>query len=279
MIWTIAVDSGCDLRDIENKDDINFAIAPLKITIGEQSVEDDNSVSLEYLQRMLDEEKKKTGTACPSVEDWRLCMEKGDKIIAITISGEVSGSYQSAVIAKEMILEDHPEKEIFVLNTLSGSGSMSFLARRACELIKEGKSFEDICTELSERAKKTKPFFMIQNVDNLMTNGRLNHIVGKAIKTLKLALVATVSEKGDLEVISKARNFKNAMDRCLDECLKRGYKGEKVIISHCLNLDGANEFKRRLLEKYPGADVEIMRTSLLCGYYVEKGGIIASFED
>ena len=279
MNWTIAVDSGCDLRNLENSDNINYKIAPLKITIGDKSVEDDNSISLEALQDMLDNEKSKTGTACPSVEDWRLCMEEGDNIIAITISGEVSGSYQSAVIAKDMILEDEPHKNIFVLNTLSGSGSMTFLARRAAELIHEGKSFDEICTELSERAKKTKPFFMIQNVDNLITNGRLNHIVGKAIKTLKLALVATVSEKGDLEVISKARNFKHAMDRCLDECLKRGYEGKKVIISHCLNLEGAKEFKRRLLEKYPLANVEIMRTSLLCGYYVEKGGIIASFED
>ena len=278
MEWTVAFDSGANLRNIDTPNNIHFGIAPLKIVIGDNSVSDDGGTSLEEMQIILDGEKKKTGSACPSVEDWRVLMEKGDAVIAITISKEVSGSFQSALIAKDMILESHPDKKIFVLNSMSGSGSMSFLVRKAVKLIKEGKDFKEVCCELETASKRSKTFFMIQNVDNLITNGRINPIVGRAIKTLKLCLLATVSEKGDLEVVSKIRNFEKAMDGCIDELAKRGYECKKFIISHCLNPKGAEEFKNKLLKKYPDAEIEVMETGLLCGYYVEKGGIIASVE-
>lgn len=278
MEWTVAFDSGCDLRNIEASDNIHWGIAPLKIMVGDGSISDDGNTSLEQLQQALDGTKKKTGSACPSVEDWKILMEKGDAVIAITISGEVSGSYQSALIAKDMVLENRPDKKIFVLNTLSGSGSMSFLVRNAVRLIEDGNDFDTVCHQLQTDAKKTKTFFMIQNVDNLVTNGRINHIVGRAIKTLKLCMLATVSEKGSLEVVAKTRNFQNSMDACIEELSKKGYECKKFIISHCLNPKGAEEFKNKLLKKFPSADVEIMRTSLLCGYYVEKGGVIASVE-
>ncbi len=278
MEWTIAYDSGADLRDMKSSNGISFKIAPLKIIVGEKTISDDGSTSLNQMQSMLDSGEKKTGTACPSIEDWRLLMEKGDAVIAITISGEVSGSFQSALIARDMVLENEPERKIFVLDSRCGSGGMGFLIERAARLIESGMGFEDICRELSLAAKKSKTFFMIQNVDNLITNGRINPIVGRAIKTLRLCLLAAVSKKGDLEVIGKSRNFHKSMDCCIEELSKRGFECKRFMISHCLNADGAEEFKKRLLKRYPLAEVKIMETGLLCGYYVEKGGIIASVE-
>ena len=278
MKWTIAFDSGCDIRDLSPDDTASLELVPLKIQVGTDEIADDGHTSMEVLQHILDMKKGRTGTACPSVGEWEKAMEQGDNVIAITISGAVSGSYQSAVIAREEVLENHPDKNIFVMNSVSGSGTMQFLVRKAMELIQSGSSFEQVCQGLTEYRSHSQIFFLLQNVDNVMSSGRLNPIIGKAVKALKLCLLATVSPEGKLEVIGKVRGFQKAMDRSIEECIHRGCEARKIIISHCMNLPGALEMKEKLLARFPSAQVEIMATGLLCGYYAEKGGLIVALQ-
>ena len=278
MKWTIIVDSGCDLRAIEASQNIDFCVVPLKIIIGSKEFTDNGDVSLESFQQMLDENNEKTSSACPGPGDWAKAMEQGDNIIAITISGAVSGSFNSAVIAKDIILESNPQKQIFIMNTLSGSGKMTLIVDKAIDLISQGLPFEDICSKLESYRKHAEIFFILQNVDNLISNGRLNSVIGKAISKLKLQLIATVNEKGELSVVGKTRDFNKSMTKCLEECLKKGYNGGKVIISHCLNPIGAEKMRDTFLKNFPRANVQIMSTSALCGYYAEKGGLTIGIE-
>ena len=279
MKWTIAFDAGSDIRNFEPELAANLELVPLTMVLNNKEVIDDGTTSLEEFQRMLDEEKGKTGTSCPSVGDWHSVMEKGDHVIAITISGAVSGSYQSASIAQDMILDENPDKDIFVLDSVSGSGSMDFLVRKALELIGQGCSFEEVCEGLREYNEHAEIFFLLQNVDNIMSNGRLNPIIGKAVKALKLCMLGTVSEEGTMEVIAKLRTFGKTMDKAIAESIKRGCSGKNIIISHCLNPEGAELMKKKLLVQYPDAHIEIQKTGLLCGYYAEKGGLIVALQD
>lgn len=279
MKWTIAFDAGCDMRNFDSVENADLKLVPLTIHLGDHPVVDDGATSLEDFQDMLDQQHGKTGTACPSVGDWHKVMEESENVIAVTISGSVSGSYQSAVIAQNMILEDDPDKNIFVFDSVSGSGTMEFLIRKAIELIDNGCSFEDVCQGITDYRKHSHIFFLLQNVDNLMSNGRLNPIIGRAVKALKLCMLATVSEEGTLDVISKVRTFGKAMDKSISESLKRGCRARHVIISHCLNPVGAQTMKDKILEAFPDAVVEIRMTGLLCGYYAEKGGLIIALQD
>ena len=280
MKWTIAFDSGCDLRNFASipGGDVALELVPLNILLGQQEVVDDGQTSLEELQHRLDERPGKTGTACPSVGDWTRAMAQGDKVLAITISGAVSGSYQSACAARDMLLEEDPDREIFVLNSVSGSGGMQALVCCALDQIERGASFEAVCQAMKDCRSRSEIFFLLQNVDNIMSNGRLNPVIGKAIKALKLKLLATVSPEGTLEVIGKVCSFEKAMDRSIQECLDRGCTPRKVIISHCMNPDGASLMQEKLLARFPGLKVTIMETGLLCGYYAEKGGLIVALE-
>ena len=279
MKWTIAFDSGCDIRDLEVDQTAHLELVPLTINLGDQPIVDDGEISLEDFQDMLDSTKGKTGTACPSPADWYNAMLAADNIIAITISGGVSGSHQSAMIAKNMILEDFPNKNIFIQDTLSGSGTMEFLVRKAAELIDSGASFQEVCDGIVEYRKGSQIYFLLQNVDNVMSNGRLNPIVGRAVKALKMGLLATVTEEGTMDVIAKTRTFKKAMEKSITKCLERGCNAHDIIISHCLNEEGANLMKAKLLETFPEANIEIRKTGLLCGYYAEKGGLIVALQD
>ena len=278
MNWTIAFDSGCDLRDLQPVDNTELELVPLSILVGHKAITDDGSTSLEDMQAMLDHTREKTGTACPSVGDWHQAMEGRDNVIALTISGAVSGSYQSACAARDMILEDEPDKHIYVMNSVSGSGGMQSLVNRALELIRAGASFDEVCQGIEECRSRSQIFFLLQNVDNIMSNGRLNPIIGRAVKALRLCLLATVSPEGTLEVISKVRGFVKTMDKSIEACVDRGCTPKKIIITHCLNPEGAQMMKEKLLDRFPWAHIEILQTGLLCGYYAEKGGLIVALE-
>ena len=278
MKWTIAFDSGCDLRELPAQEAAELVLVPLKIRLGDSEVVDDGSTSLEELQRRLDSEKGRTGTACPSVGDWHEVMERGENVLAITISGAVSGSYQSALAAQHLVHDEDPGKHIFVMDSVSGSGTMQSIVETALRLIGEGRSFQEVCQGMQDCRSRSEVFFLLQNVDNIMSNGRLNPIIGRAVKALKLSLLATVSEEGKLGVIAKVRGFRKAMDQAIKEYLNRGGRARKIIITHCLNPEGAEVMKGKLLEHFPLAEVKILQTGLLCGYYAEKGGLIVALE-
>ena len=278
MKWTIAFDAGCDMRNFAPIETAELVLVPLKILLGSQEVVDDGSTSLADFQTMLDETRGKTGTACPSVGDWQHIMERSETTIAITLSGAVSGSYQSACIARDLVLEEAPEKQIFVMNSVSGSGTMEFLVREAVERIQAGDSFDQVCQALQDCRGQSEIFFLLQNVDNLMSNGRLNPLVGRAVKALRLCLLSTVSPTGTMEVIAKVRGFEKAMDKSLLECDARSCTPRRGIISHCLNPQGAQQMRDKLLEKFPNACIEIRETGPLCGYYAEKGGLIVALQ-
>ena len=278
MSWKIVFDSGCDIRNLDDYD-IDMSLVPLSIHLGDKTVRDDGNTLLQDFQDMLDNTPGKTGSACPSPGDWQEAFESADNVIAITISGGESGSYQSALIAKDMVLEDAPDKNIFVFDSGSGGGTIEFLVNKAVELIKKGESFETICDEIVESRKRSEVFFLLQNVDNVISNGRLNPVIGKAVGALKLCILATATDEGKFEVLSKNRTFKKDMDKCIEECVKRELKGKEILISHCLNEDGAELMKNKLLKQYPEAKIEIRQTGLLTGYYAEKGGLIVAVQD
>ena len=278
MTWTIAFDSGCDLRDLPVNGAAELVLVPLKIRLGDSEVVDDGSTSMEELQERLDSEKVKTGTACPSVGDWHEVMERGENVLAITISGAVSGSYQSALAARHLVHDEDPHKNVFVMDSVSGSGTMQALVETALRLIEAGKSFEEVCQGVQDCRSRSEIFFLLQNVDNIMSNGRLNPIIGRAVKALKLCLLATVSEEGKLGVIAKVRGFRKTMDKAIKEAMDRGCHPRRIIITHCLNPDGAEVMKTKLLEQFPLAEVEVLPTGLLCGYYAENGGLIVALE-
>ena len=278
MSWKIVFDSGCDIRNL-NDYDVDMSLVPLSIHLGDKTVRDDGNTLLHDFQDMLDNTPGKTGSACPSPGDWQDAFEEADNVIAITISGGESGSYQSALIAKNMVLDDYPGKNIFVFDSGSGGGTIEFLVNKAIELIHKGESFETICNEIVEARKRSEVFFLLQHVDNVISNGRLNPVIGKAVEALKLCILATATEEGKFDVLSKNRTFKKDMDKCIEECVKRNLKGKEILISHCLNENGAKLMKEKLLKQYPEAKIEIRQTGLLTGYYAEKGGLIVAIQD
>ncbi len=281
MVFGIAVDSACDLRELGEwgHSNVVFHQVPLKLRIGEKEFVDDKNLNFEAFMNELQAYKGKTGSAAPSPGEWAEAFEAADVTFAFTISKNLSGSYSSAEVAREMVLEQYPDKKIFVMNTFSAGPEESMLARKAVELIAEGKAFEEIVQALETyRVKTTRLLFILEHMDNLVNNGRVSKLSASLAGMLGIRILGRASDEGTLDLLYKLRGKLTVYNKCAEEMFARGFKGGRVVIAHCLNEEKAEYLKNKILEKYPQSEVTIMPTAGLCSYYAERNGMIIGYE-
>ena len=131
---------------------------------------------------------------------------------------------------------------------------------------------------LKEYLASTKLLFALARVDNLVKNGRLNKLVGAVIGMLNIRLVGDASPEGTLNLLHKAKGQKKAVQAVWSEMKKNGYKGGRVVISHCSNPEICGLIQAAVHSEFPDADVSSIHTSGVCSYYAEQGGILMGYE-
>lgn len=278
MSWLILSDSSCELRSLPNAaPDTGFSIIPLKIRVGNREFTDNAALDVAAMMEAMHNYNGACATSCPSPEEWAEKFLLADKIIAVSISSNLSGSYNSALIAKEMVLENHPEKQIYVMDSLSTGSQMTLAVLKANELIAKGLSFEQVVKELEIYYATTQVLFTLSCFDNLVKNGRLNRVVGFVAGKMGMRIVGCGSEEGRLEMLRKSRGESRTLAVLLEEMDHRGYNGTPVVISHCFNEASANLLKNGIENKWAGAQVSILPCSGITSFYAEDGGIIVGF--
>lgn len=279
MNWKIIVDSGCDLKSIENlPENIRFEYIPLTLHVEDTDYTDDETCDVSAMMEHMYAYKGKSSTACPSPEGWAAHFRDCDCCIAIATSGGVSGTLNSARLGREMALEEDPARRIMVLDSLSIGPEMTLLAEETVRLIGEGLDFDQVCHALSKYNKRTKLCFMLSSVDNLVKNGRLNRLAGATVNVLGIRLVGIASEIGTLQLENKCRGFKKASAEIVKIIKKDGFKGGKIIIGHAFNELEARIIASSLLNEFPKCPLRIMKLGAICSFYAEKGGMIIGYE-
>ena len=271
----IVADSSANLRTIESE---NIISVPLTLRTDEREFVDDATLNIEEMTDYLANYKGKSGSACPSSGDWYEAFGDAERIFAVSITSNLSGSYNSARVAKEQYEEDHPDRKVFLIDSLSAGPELKLIVEKIQELNANGLSYEEICDAITEYQKKTHLVFMLKSLTNLANNGRVNPAVAKIAGLLNIHVVGIASSVGTLEQKEKSRGEKKAiasMKKIMDD-LK--YAGGKIRIDHCFNLEGAIQLKELILAAFPNADVKIGENFGLCSFYAEKGGILAGFE-
>lgn len=257
---------------------VSIATAPLKIITDEKEYLDDINLDVEDMVEALLKYSGKSSTSCPNPEDWLNSFGDEKEIICITITAELSGSYNAACIAKEIYEEKYPDRKVFVFNSLSTGPEMKLLIEKIAELYLNGNSFEDICKEFSEYSKSTALIFMLESMRNLANNGRVSKLASKAAGILGIRAVGKASNKGDLELLDKCRGQDKAISSIIKTMKELGYSGGKVRIANCLNQIGAQKLKELILTDFKNADIEIYSCGGLCSFYAEKGGLLIGLE-
>ena len=270
---------GDSASNLYNLSGVEYECAPLKIITDAKEYVDDVQLDLQGMIDDLRTYKGKSGTACPSVGDYMAAFEGYDIVYVVTIISTLSGSYNAAMQAKAQYEEENPGKKVFVVDSYTAGGEQKLHLEKLRDLVLEGKDYETVCREITEyKDHGTSLVFSLESMINLANNGRVPMIVAKALNFIGLRMIGIVSEEGQIHPTDKARGEKKAIEAIWAKMLSEGYKGGKLRIDNCFNVETAEEIKKLALEKFPGADVSIEPTGALCSFYAEKGGLMIGFE-
>ena len=268
-------DSSCDLLTIK---EIDFSVAPLTITAGNNSYVDNADLDIPEMLTFLKGYSGKSATACPSVGDWIEKFGDADIIYVVAMTSGLSGTYNSACSARDLFLETHPTAKIHVFDTLSTGPEQAMLVSKIASLIKENNSFEQTVKKANEYIEKTGLLFSLESLHNFCQNGRVSKVTAAAVGILGIRVVGKASQTGTLEVLAKCRGEKKAEATLIEQIKSNGFAGGKLFITHVENIEFAKSFKSAVLKEFPKAEISILSARGLCSYYAEKGGLLIGYE-
>lgn len=271
----IVADSSCDIWELNG---IDFGIAPMTISTDNKNYVDNQELDVHLMSEDLANYKGTSHTACPSVGSWLDCFEGYDEVFVVTLTGSMSGTYNSAMTAKGIYEEENDNVKVHVFNSLSTGPEMRLLIEKLKELIEENLPFEEIIEKGQDYLNHSRLFFALKSLHNFAMNGRINKAVASAIGVLNISIFATASEEGTIQQISKCRGEKKVVKSMIEHLENAGYHGGKVRISHADNLKLAHNVRDKILELYPNADIIVYPMGGLCTYYAEIGGLLVGCE-
>ena len=271
----IVADSSCDMWELNG---VDFAVAPITISTDNKHYVDNQELDVHLMSEELAKYKGVSHTACPSVGPWLDCYEGYDEVFVVTLTGAMSGTYNSAMTAKGIYEEENENVKVHVFDSLSTGPEMRLLIEKLKEMIEEDLPFEEIVEKGQDYLNHSRLFFALKSLHNFAMNGRVSKAVASAIGVLNISIFATASEEGTIQQISKCRGEKKVVKSMIEHLENAGYHGGKVRISHADNLKLAHNVRDKILELYPNADIIVYPMGGLCTYYAEIGGLLVGCE-
>lgn len=274
MNYKIVVDSSADLLELEG---VSFASAPLKIQAGAREFVDDAKLNVGEMVEYLKHYTGRSGTACPSAGEWIDAFGDAECVFCITITSNLSGSYNSAMVAKGEYEATHPGRRVEVLDSLSTGPEMGLMAEKIRELAEQGADFDSICEKVRTYADSVELLFTLGSLNNLANNGRVNPAVAKVCGVLGIRIVGKATD-GRLDPRHKCRGEKRSIQQMVAMMKELGYQGGKIRISHCLNPNGAEAMCQAIRAQWPDAPIAVGEARGLVSFYAELNGILVAIE-
>lgn len=277
MEYKIVADSSCDLNEeLESKMDVS--LVPFRIDIDEASFIDDENIDMKNLVSTMKASPNPIKSSCPSPGDFKERYLDADSVFVVTISKELSGTYNSAILARDMMLEEMKEKFIHVFNSRSASVGETLTAMKIKECIEKKMTNEQIVEKVEQYIDDMKTFFISDDLSNLIKNGRISKTQGLIANVLNIKPIMKATDDGNIETVEKIRGSKKAIKRLAELIAESGVKFEERIlaISHANALQKALDLKE-YLAGLKFKDVVIVETKGLSAVYVNDGGIIVSY--
>ena len=278
MSYKIIGDSCTDLT-IEMKNDAHIHLVPLTLQVGDLTVVDDST----FNQQMFLKKTKETATcpksSCPSPEAYMELYGGEEDVYVVTLSANLSGSFNSAELGRKLYLEENPHKNIKVFNSRTASVGQTLIAMKIQELAEAGKNFDEIVTLVEKFREGLKTKFVLENLDALRKNGRLTNIQAIIASALNIKPVLGATPEGTICKIDQARGIQKAllsMVKSIEQDVVQA--GEKILaISHCNNYERALFVKEEILKRVQFKDSFIVDTAGVSSMYAENGGIIVCY--
>lgn len=276
MSYLVVVDSCGELTE-DMKASGHYMTAPLKIDVdGYHFIDDDSFDQLEFLKRVK-ESPNVPRSACPSPEYYQRAFEKDvDHVYAVTLSGALSGSYNSAEVGRKLALEEHPQKKIHVFNSKSASIGETLIARKIGRLEEEGMEFEKIVETVQAYIETQVTWFVLESLDTLRKNGRLSNFKAFVATALKIKPICSSTPEGEIQQAGQARGINKALVKMTEMAAEAAERTEnrEIAVSHVNNPERGQMVIDALRERIPAKNYILMNGRGVTSMYANDGGII-----
>ena len=278
MSYKIAIDSCGELLD-EWKNDERIESIPLTLTVGGENIIDDATFDQKDFLKKVADCPECPKSACPSPERYMKAYEcEAEHIYAVTLSAELSGSYNSAILGKNLLLEEQPEKKVHVFNSKSASGGQSLIAMKIIECEEKGLSFGEVVSEVEKYIEEMSTFFVLENLETLRKNGRLSRVKALVASALKIKPVMGSTPEGTICQLDQARGMNKAIVKMVDHIGEKGINipEKTVAITHCNCPERAKMLEEAIRENLHPAKIVLLATAGGSSMYANDGGVIVA---
>ncbi len=276
MEYVIVMDS-CGERTDEMKKDEHILSAPLTMQVEEESFVDDDSFDRTAFLKKVAESEECPKSACPSPDFYKKAFEKADKrAYAVTLSAELSGSCNSAVLARDLLIEEGSDLKIHVFNSHSASVGETLITKKIKECEEQGMSFEEVVETVEETISLQNTYFVLEDLETLRKNGRLTNIKAFLASALKIKPVMGATPEGSIIQLDQARGINKALVKMTDYVVKHVENPEKKIlaVSHCNCPQRAKMVIEAIQKRISVKDTICLETGGISTMYANDGGII-----
>lgn len=277
MAYKIIGDSCTDITE-EMKQERMVSLVPLTLTIDGEDFVDDETFNQQIFIEKMKASPECPKSACPSPERYMQEFSDSEECYVVTLSSRLSGSYNSAVVAKEMYLEEHPEAKIEIVDSRSASCGQMLIALKLKELKEKGLGFTEVIKSITDFRDTLETKFVLESLENLRKNGRLSRVTFAICNVLNIRPVMGADD-GEIIKIDQARGQNKALIRMIEHMEKdvRNAADKIIGIAHCNNRERAEMVKQEILKRIPFKDCIIVNTAGVSTLYANDGGIIVSY--
>lgn len=279
----IITDSSCDLAR-EYIDDNNIGLLSLVLNLNGKVVKDDLGKTLSYKDFYGQMREGATPTtsqvnAHEFEEEFLEHVKNGDSIICITISSALSGTFNSANIAKNNILEEYPDAKILLVDSLSVASGQGLLVVKACEMRDRGANEEEIVTWLEENKKKIIHSFVVDSLSHLKRGGRISGATAAIGGLLNIKPSLYIDNDGKVAQGEKIKGKKKVLRYLVNEVKEKATNNENetLYICHGDCLEDAKALKNMILEEVKFKNVVINYIGNVIGAHAGPGVLAVLF--
>ena len=275
MRYQIVSDSSSNVFHVEGA---SYTTVPMKIIAGEKEYLDTPALNLAGMVADLKAYKGKSGSSCANAQEWLEAFGDADMVFGVTISKNLSGSYNAAQQAARDFEEQNPGKRAYIFDSLAAGPQQAFVIEKIAELANRGLDFDAIVEQVRDYHNHTHILFCLESLTNLARNGRINPAVAKIAGVIGIRVCGD-AKGGQITPVHKPRGAKKATAILVDMMKERGFAdGMQLRIAHCFGEEQAQALADATLAQFPNTRVTIEPTTALCSFYAEAGGLMIGFE-
>jgi len=278
MSYRIVGDSCTDLPK-GLKEDQHFKLVPLTLIVDDAMIEDNETFDQQGFLKKIKESPNSPKSACPSPEDFSKEFECDGDVYVVTLSSALSGSYNSAELAKQLYLEEHPDKNIEIIDSHTASVGQTLIAMKIKELIDTGAPFHTVVDKINAFRDGMKTKFVLETLDTLKKNGRLSGIQAILASALNIKPIMAGTKEGTICKLDQARGIIKALITMAKSVEQDAMKPQEKIlgIAHCNNYERALFVRDEIMKRVPFKDYFIVDTAGVSSMYANEGGIIIAY--